>query len=106
MDEAADNGATLVGDLDDPEEAAVETRGLVPQAILHQADTGEPGDVGHRRGRRWRRRRQGLERPSPTTAEEAAETAEDRGESRRELLLLLADVAVWLRAVQSVDVDR
>lgn len=106
MDEAAHHGAAVVGDLDDPEEATPETGGLVSQTILHQTDTGEPGDVGHRRGRGRRDRRQGLERSSSETIEETAETTEDRGESGREFLLLLADASVRLRAVQSVDADR
>lgn len=105
MDEAADHGAALVSHLNDPEEATVETRGFVSQAILHQADPGESRDVGHRGGRGRRCRRQGFEWTSSTTATETSETTEDRGQSGRELLLLLANATIRLCSLQSVDID-
>jgi len=106
VDETAHHGAVVIGDLDDPEEAAAEARGFLPEEILHQTDTGESGDAGHRRGGGGRNRRQASGQPAPEATAQAPEAAQDRGESRRELLLLLVDAAVGLRPVQSVDADR
>lgn len=106
LDEAAHHRPIVIRHLDDPEEASVEAGGLVPEEVLDQADTREPGDVGHGRGRRGRGRRQGFERQAAKEAAKVAEAAENRGQPGRELLLLLADATLRLRVVQSVDVDR
>lgn len=106
MDEAAHHRPIVIRHLDDPEETAFETGGLVPEEVLDQADTREPGDVGHGRGGGGRSRRQGLEREAAKKASKAAEATENRGQPGRELLLLLAYASLRLRVVQSVDVDR
>jgi len=59
VDETTNDGAAVLGDLDDPEETAPKARGFVSKTILHQADTGEPGDSGYRRGRGGRERQRG-----------------------------------------------
>lgn len=106
LDEAAHHRPIVIRHLDDPEETPFEAGGLVPEEVLDQADTREPGDVGHGRGGGGRGRREGLEREAAKKASKAAEATENRGQPGRELLLLLAYASLRLRVVQSVDVDR
>lgn len=106
MDEAAHHRPIVIRNLDDPEETPFEAGGLVPEEVLDQADTREPGDVGHGGGGGGRGRREGLEREAAQEAPKVAEAAQNRGQPGRELLLLLAYAALRMRVVQSVDVDR
>lgn len=100
VDETANDRADIIGN---PEEATAEARGLVSKTFLDATLAGESGDVGHCRGggvRGWQELAQ-----SSSQTHKIAKAAAIGGEPGRELLLLLADGVVVLRALQSVDAD-
>lgn len=88
MDEIKNDRSDLVGHPE--QEAAAEARGLVPQALLHATD---PRDTGDRRGHGQRGSLRGGGRQVPEAPQAIQSEAGLRGESGRELLLLLADGA-------------